>query len=285
MGLIKKNKLSPHWIFSQSGNLWRFVFAGNDIIVGETRDIDQRLLYLFSLNILTGEVFLKDYMFEDGNYWISIESGNPDTIFLNRYKQPDLPYHKNIVALDIKTGNKKWENEEYLYFHHTENEVYAYKQLFEDSEFVRLDISTGKCIEILDANKKNNVYKIRDDDDDILYKDVLYADELSSNNSNGNIRHIIKKEVKNTNEGGHIEYIIYKNFLIFNYYEKVFDKNKQLSLENRIRIFDILTEKRLYADILNQNSAYKVPDNFLVYKNVLLYLRNKKEIVAIKLEI
>ncbi|MGB9696770.1 MAG: DUF4905 domain-containing protein [Ignavibacteria bacterium] len=285
MELLKKNKLHPHWIFSQSGNLWRFIFAREDTIVGETRDIDKRLLYLFSLNIITGEIFLKDYMFEDGNYWISIESGNADTIFLNRYQQPDLPYHKNIVALDIKTGSKKWENEEYLYFHHTENEVYAYRQLFEDSEFVRLDIATGKLIEILEPDKKSKIYKIRDNDDEILYSDVIYANELSSNNPDGNIRHIIDKEVSNTNIGGDIEYIVYNNFLVFNYYEKIYPKNQQSSLENRLRIFDIPTEKKLYADILNYHSAYKVPDNFLVYKNVLLYLRNKKEIVAIKLEI
>lgn len=285
MELLRKNKLYPHWTFSQSGNLWRFIFAGKDIIAGETRDIDKRLLYLFSMNIITGEIFLKDYMFEDGNYWISIESGSSDTIFLNRYQQPDLPYHKNIVALDIKTGNKKWENEEYLYFHHTENEVYAYKQLFEDSEFVRLDLVTGKRIEVLEAAKKNEVYKIRYNDDKIRYRDVTYAEELSSNHPDSNICFIIDKEVSDTNAGGNIEYIIYKNFLIFNYYEKVPNKNQQLLLENRLRIFDIPTKKKLYADILNYNSAYKVPDNFLVYKNVLLYLRNKKEIVTIKLEI
>lgn len=285
MELLRKNKLRPHWIFSQSGNLWRFIFAGEDTIIGETRDIEKRLLYLFSLNIITGKTFLKDYMFEDGNYWISIESGSSDTIFLNRYQQPDLPYHKNIVALDIKTGNKKWENEEYLYFHHTEKEVYAYRQLFEDSEFVCLDITTGKRIEILEPDKKSMVYKIRDNDDKILYKDVIYSDELSSNNPDSNIRDIIDKEVSNTNYGGHIEYIVYKNFLIFNYYEKVHDKNRQVSLENRLRIFDISRKKRLYADVLNHHSAYRVPDNFLVYKNILLYLRNKKEIVAIKLEI
>ena len=91
-----KNALKPSWVFSQNGNLWKFIFGGNDFIAGETRDLEKRLLYLFSVRITDGKKFMSDFLFENGNYWISVEGATSKILYLNRFEKPELPYQHNF---------------------------------------------------------------------------------------------------------------------------------------------------------------------------------------------
>jgi len=280
-----KYKIKPEWVFNQSGNLWKFIFGGKEFIAGETRDLEEKKLYLFTLEIKTGKKMLKDFMFEEGNYWISTEGASTSILYLHRFEKPELPYHKNIIALDLRTGKKLWENEDYQYYFSTEEKLFGLKQQFEKADLVEINITDGKVIrkvseedyaEILDMKRKT--------DDDLFTEYYDYPKGLSQFPPEINEGKIIEEETRNTE--GEIEYIVKDGKLCFNYYKPADINIKDISrkyYKNIFCIYDIETREKLYEDVLNERSSYNVPDNFFCKGDYLYYLREKKDIVAIKL--
>jgi hypothetical protein len=280
-----KNKIKPEWVFNQSGNLWKFIFGGKDFIAGETRDLEAKKLYLFTLEIATGKKFLKDFMFEDGNYWISTEGASSNILYLNRFEKPELPYHKNIIAIDLRTGKKLWENEDYQYFFSTEDKLFGIKQKFEKPELVEISIEDGSVIRMVSEEEYPEVLDMKRKTDDDLYTEYYdYPKAASQFPPEKNVSEIINKEVQNAQ--GEIEYIVKNGKLFFNYYVPADVNIKDLTrkyYKNIFCIYDVETSEKLYEDVLNNSSSFNVPDNFFCKDNYLYYLREKKDIVAIKL--
>ncbi len=285
MKIFERNKIKPEWIFSQSGNLWKFVFGGKEYIAGETRDIENKKLYLFSLRIEDGKKYISDFMFEEGNYWISIEGATSKTIYLNRFEKPELPYHKNIIALDIRTGGKLWENEEYQYFFSTDEKLFGMKQKFESTEISEIDTSSGKTVKVFSENEYPELLELKRKSDEDLYTEYNdYPVPLSKNIPESNLLSIIKSETQ-TGEG-ETEYLVKDGHLLFNYYKEAKPDLKDITRKyysNIFCIYDINTGKKIYSDVLNKISSFNVPDNFLSRDKHIFYLREKKDIVALKI--
>lgn len=285
MKLFDLNKLKPSWVFNQNGNLWKFIFGGNDFIAGETRDLEKKLLYLFSLSIKDGRRHMSNFTFEEGNYWISIEGATSKILYLNRFEKPEIPYHKNIIALDILTGKKLWENEDYQYFFSTEEKLFGIKQKFDKTEISEINIFDGKTISVFSENEYPELLNLKRKSDEDLYNEQYdYPRSLTKFPPDKNILNLINHEINGSE--GDTEYLIKNDYLIFNYYKKTGTDNKDIIrnyYQNIFCIFDISKGKKIYSDILNKQSGYNVPDNFFCRNNFIYYLREKKDIVALKL--
>lgn len=287
MKLFERNKykIKPEWIFNQSGNLWKFIFGGKDFIAGETRDLEAKKLYLFTLEIRTGKKYLKDFLFEDGNYWISIEGASSKILYLHRFEKPELPYHKNIIAIDLKTGKTLWENKDYQYFFSTEDKLFGIKAKFEKADLVEINITDGKVIRMISEEEYSAVLDMKRKTDDDLYTEYYdYPKPVSQFAPESKTGKIITEEAKNAE--GEIEYIHKNGKLFFNYYIPAEVNIKDLTrkfYKNIFCIYDVESGKKLYDDVLNNNSSFSVPDNFFCKDDYLYYLREKKDIVAIKI--
>ena len=285
MKIFDRNKLKPAWIFNQNGNLWKFVFGGKDFIAGETRDIEKRTLYLFSLNIIDGKRYLSDFLFEEGNYWVSIEGASSKILYLNRFEKPELPYHKNIIALDLTSGNKLWENEEYQYFFSTEEKLFGMKQKFDKTEVAEIDTSNGNITKVFSDTEYPALLELkRNSDDDLFNEQTDYPVSFAKFTPEDHIISIINSEIDSF--VGDTEYMIKGNYLLFNYYKESGIDYKDINRKfyvNTFCVYDIPEKKKIYSDILNQQSSYNVPDNFFSRNSFVYYLREKKDIVALKL--
>lgn len=280
-----KNALKPSWVFSQNGNLWKFIFGGNDFIAGETRDLEKRLLYLFSVRITDGKKFMSDFLFENGNYWISVEGATSKILYLNRFEKPELPYHKNIIALDLLSGNKLWEIEEYQYFFSTEEKLYGVKQKFDKTEIAEINNSDGSIVKVFSESEYPSLLELKRNSDDDLYNEQSdYPLSFTKFTPEIHIKNIINSEI--TGSVGDTEFLIKGDYVLFNYYKEsgidMKDINRKL-YTNTFCIFNISTGKKIYSDILNRQSGYNVPDNFFSRNDIVYYLREKKDIVALKL--
>jgi hypothetical protein len=280
-----KNKIKPVWKFSQKGNLWKFIFAGEKYIVGETRDIPNKTLYLFTILIEDGKKILSDFKFDGGNYWITIEAANENTIFLSRFENPELPYPKDIIAIDIKTGKIKWENNEYVFYFCTESLLYGYKRKFETVEYVKLNIDSGKVDKLIPESENSLVTELKEKSDDDLYSEFYdYPRPVSVYPPDDVSAELIKKETEGKDVSCDIEYIVKNNKLFFNYYVKTTPDIKDLTrilFKNIFCIYDIFRGSKIFEEILNAKSSYNVPDNFFAKGNRVFYLVEKKELKAI----
>jgi hypothetical protein len=280
-----KNKLKPAWKFSQKGNLWKFIFAGKKYIAGETRDIARKTLYLFAIRIEDGKKILTDFKFDGGNYWISLEAANETTIFLSRFGNPELPYPKDIIAIDIKTGKLKWENTDYVLYFCTEKLLYGYKRKFESVEYVKLNIDTGEVEELIPESNNPSVAEMKEKSDTDLYGEFYdYPKPVSLYPPDGKASEIIRTETGGEEISGDIEYIIKNDKLFFNYYVKALPDLKNLNknfYKNIFCIYCLVQGNKIFEEVLNEKSAYNVPDNFFSRDNRVFYLVEKKELKSI----
>lgn len=283
----KKKTLEPKWKFSQKGNLWRFYFGGNELIAGETRDLDTKKVYLFSLNYKTGEVYLKDFIYDEGNYLITIENATEKFILISRFERPEMPVHKGITALDIKTGEIIWQIEKNEYLFHTGNRLYAYQQRFEDTVLYEYELETGNGIREIPNEIHKEIYTLRDESCDDLFNETYnYPCVFSEGDFSSLADKILKDELKNIKTFSEPEAIERDNFFIFNFYEdkgiNLKDLNKK-NLRNILRIYDKVKKELLYEDVLNETCSYNVPDNFFFKENYLFYLKEKHELISINI--
>ena len=287
MSLYKTNKnlIKPSWSFSQQGNLWRIFITSNDILIGETRNLEEKIVFFFSLNLENGEHYLKNYMFEDGNYWISIEGYNSGNIFLHRFENPNLPDHKGIIDIDIKTGEVKWENKNLLYFFNTETEIYGYKQQFESFKYFNIGFEDGLILNEVSEENHIALFELKQNSSDGLYLNNYYTDNFDSTQTDSSLTQIVNLEINNKDIQGEVEYIRLDKYFIFNYHLKKIN-HKDLNnvyLENILCIYDVDNINKIYSDILDKNARFNVPDSYFVHKDYLIYVKEKKEIITIKL--
>ncbi len=278
--------LSPGWSFSQTGNLWKFIFAGENIIAGETRDNERKKLFLFSLDVNTGKCLMKDFLFEDGNYWVSIEGGNDNILFLNRFRSPELPYPKNIIALDVYTGKKLWENEEYVYYFCSKDKLYGRKSSFENDLYASIDLSDGSASP-LSYNDASKLKQMKAEADEDLFREFYdYPKPVSTCPAGGECPAIIAKETGGKIIKGDVEYITKNDFLLFNYYLEsgsAPDTGRKM-YKNVFCIYEVTSGNKLYGDVLNENSNYNVPDNFFIKDGRVFLLKGRENLVSINLE-
>jgi hypothetical protein len=281
---LNKNKYKTFWSFSQHGNIWRFIFGGNKYIIGETRDTVNKKLFFFTLDYTTGNIFLNNFSFENDNFWVSIEGATEEMFFIGRFEKPELPYQKNIIALDIKTGEKIWENEKYTYLFNTESRLFGIVRKFESNEIAELDTKTGEVKEVLSESEHLNIFNLKNNSDDILYENSNYPLVYNRDGTEGNISEVLDKICK---DSGNIEYIKNGSLLIFNYYVNFnTDKDSKESVlyENRFVVYNTLQSKILFEDILNKQTNFCVPDNFFIKNEYLFYLKEKIFLNCIKLK-
>ncbi|MFA5404855.1 MAG: DUF4905 domain-containing protein [Ignavibacteria bacterium] len=288
MKLFDKNKLKIFWSFSQSGNIWKFIFGGDKYIIGETRDTINKKLYLFSLDFNTGKVFLRDHTFESENFWVSIEGANENIFFLGRFENPKLPYQKNIIALDIETGQKVWENDKYSYLLNTDKQLFGIKKKFESNEISEIDIMTGRNLKTLSEDEHLTVFELRNNNEDFLYENSNYPIKYIKSDTEDIVNNafaLIFNKEKNVHN---IEYIKKGSLLIFNYYINLAvdsHNNERILYENKFMIYDMMKESVLFEDILNRKTNYCVPDNFFIKNNYLFYLKEMNLLNCIKLNL
>jgi hypothetical protein len=286
--LFIKNKLKTFWSFSQKGSIWRFIFGDDKYIIGETRDITNKKLYLFTLDYTSGKKHLNNFPFEKDNYWVSLEGATQNIFFLGRFEKPELPYQKNIIALDIETGKKLWENEKYSYLFNTEDILFGINRKFECNEIAEINLKTGEVLRIIPEYEHINLYELRNMNEDYLFENSNYPIVYKNDETNKIISDIFRKICFERCETESIEYIQKGSLVIFNYYIKLGNDSNttgKVFYENRFVIYNINKSEIIFEDTLNKTANYCVPDSFFIKKDFLLYLKEKNELNCIKLNL
>lgn len=266
--------------------MWRFVFGGDKFIIGETRDKENKKLYLFILDFTTGKVLHKNIEFEKDNFWLTVEGASENAFYLSRFEKPETMQQKNIIAININTGEKIWENEKYIYLFNTDDTIYGFHRGFESIEIAELEIETGKVKKIIPPEEHAKVFELRNSNEDYIFENSNYPKVYKKEETEASASEMLEEIILKNNNIENIEYIQKASLLIFNYYIKFpVDLNKPgiNSYENKFMVFRMDTKEVLFEDTLNKNTNYCVPDNFFIKKDYLFYLKEKNELHCLKI--
>lgn len=266
--------------------MWRFIFGGDKYIVGETRDKQNKKLNLFVIDFTSGKVIHKNFEFEKDNFWITVEGATDKVFYLSRFEKPETMQQKNIIAVDIISGEKIWENEKYSFLFNTNVSIFGLNRGFESIEIAELDADTGKVKKIVPPEDHIKIFELRNSNEDYVFENSNYPILYKKEEAGAGISTLLEDICLKNKKVESIEYIQKASLLIFNYYIKFntgLNKPESNIFENRFMIYDMKSSSVLFEDILNKNTNYCVPDNFFIKNDYLFYLKEKNELHCLKI--
>ena len=281
--LFKDTQLKPVWTFNAGALIWRIFFTPHNLLIGETRDQEEKSTRFFCLDIPTGRVRWQDIGFEEP-WWIGIEAVHEPWLILHGYVRPDVPEHRGIRVLDIESGKLLWRNDERSFWFIDGEQLYAHTYLFEKHICTVMDINTGELV----SEQSENLDAMQELRQQTLQKEserqpaVMFPDVYDEHEADPALRKTIQRLTDNKALEGWIEFLDHRGILIVSYYRKEEKTADPPLLDNRISIYDKQNEKILYTDIIAGGVKTPSPDTFFIKDDLLLFLKHQTSILALQ---
>jgi hypothetical protein len=211
-------------------------------------------------------------------FWIGIEKVYKDIIFFHKYRKPDMPGHRGMIAFDINNRNILWRNEDYIFLFIYNDELYCYKERFEGRNYFKLNYKTGELLEDVGENAVEISAlreKILDEENS---KDYLFTKQfVPEKETNEEVKKILSDERNQKLVSGKIDYILIKNLFFFSYH-KIQPLGNEM--RNIFKAVDIDNGKVIFEEELNRGVKNFVPDSFFIKNDLIFLLKEKTELLV-----
>lgn len=270
-------KLKKHISFKSDKQVWRLLLNEKDDLLIESRDTSTKEVSYFIINIPHNKVILKEISLPD-NIWLGVESFFGDYIFFHKFIKPDLPMHMGIITYNILTNSIIWQNFDYTFFLVDNDSLIAQKKGFDENFLFRLNLQTGEFIENLsltfdEIDELHNNFMSK-----YNYNLYNYPDDISLSDDDL-ISDIINKYTKKFPLKYNPRLLIYEELYLCNFHLLT---NKGIS--NYFVAVDSKSGKVKEEIILNTDVKSYIPESFFTYKNFLILLKEKNEVLIYKME-
>lgn len=262
--------------FISTSIIWRLLFSESNKLIIEERDPVKREVSFSCLDSSSGEVIFKNLQLEE-KFWVGIEVVYKDFIIFHEYGKPDMPGHKGIIVFSIVSQKVIWQSDEFSFLLMHNDEMYVFKQKFEERIYFTLDYLNGNILSELGSDQViiNDIRKEQNNVNNYpgyQFPERYFKEKL--------INHPVNLLLEEFTNGilivGNIEYIINENLLFFNFYEK----NKEAGLRNRFCVLNFETMQKIFEINLNENANAYVPDSFFIKDEQLYLLKDRNEVMV-----
>jgi hypothetical protein len=252
--MIIKSSISKEF----KGVIWRMeIDAVTDTLFIEVRNNEDKNVSFGAINLQTSELNFEELTAPER--WLTgMETAHNGVLLLHYYQSETGPTHKGLLAIDALTGKTLWSNYNYAFDHLSDNGPVIYDTRIQPRKLFLADIHTGATTRIYQpsVNKEliNNIILPR-----LISTEELWG-KLMAMHPFGNMVH----------------YLEHNNFRIVSLHAL-----KKGMLTQSLFVFD--GDTLLYDDLLNYDIQKIQPEAFMLYKNYLLYIKNKSELKVISL--
>jgi len=237
------------------GVIWRLeIDSLSDTIYFETRTTDKQVAFT-SVSLNTGETNFENYTTPER--WLTgIEAAYDGLLLLHGYQSENSPVHKGITAID-KNAETVWNNYTYAFDHLTVNGPVVFNIQIQPKKLFLMDVKTGAMIRpynpSIDVEMNNHVQ----------FPEVTLASDLNL-------------QAGTEVYGNIIQSLHYNNFRIVSLHTL-----SEGQLQQRLFITDATAP--VYEDLLNTDIQKMQPESFILYKNSVIYIKDKAILKVIPL--
>jgi hypothetical protein len=241
-----------------NADVWRMeIDELSDTLFIETRDNADKKVLFSAVDLSTGKVFFKDL--NTLERWLTgIEAAYGGIMLLHFYQTESGPAHRGLMAINGITGKALWSDYSLSVDYMSVNGPIVYDARVQPRKLFLADINTGATTRIYEPY----VYKAQKNS--ILYPELMEADELA------------QKLIHKHPFGKSVHYLDFNNYRIVSLHAL-----KGGELIQMIYIFD--ERSQIFEDILNSGIQKIQPEAFIVYKNRLIYIKNRSALKILSL--
>lgn len=263
-------KVDPLYSISNNRQFWRIIPAGDKIII-EERDPLLKEVFFSCIELESGKYIFRNYQLSE-KFWIGVEAVYNGIIYFHKYAKPDMPGHKEIIAVDLYSLENLWNTGKYSFLFALENKIYAFINLFEGRRYVTLDYRTGEIIDYPD-DKVIDINELRAKSYDGEFFSDAFFPQISEKNDD---RIRIAAAAAGKDITGRVEFIEFNGHLFLSCH---IEESRGI-LKNLFFVVEITTEKIIFKEVLNERTEKFVPENFFI-KGAGLYLIKEKSIFKV----
>lgn len=238
------------------GLIWRIeIDALSDTIFLEERSEADKKVSFSSINLKSGELNFTGL--ETPERWLTGMEGAFDGILLlHHYQSEKSPAHKAVIAINNK-AETVWSNYTYAFNHMSQNGPILFNSQIQPRKLFLADVHTGAILRnyepVIDNELANN----------IIWPNAASADI---------VKHLLNVEP----HGNIVHSLDYNNFRIVSLHTLANGQLKQ-------QLYIWHGNNLVYEDLLATGIQKMQPESFMLYKNWLIFIKNKCELKVINL--
>ncbi len=280
--LFNRRTLKPSWTFTSQGSIWRLLPTESGEFVGEARDQDKKQVSFFALDAQSGAPLWRDLRLDEP-WWAGIEAASGGVVLLHRFATPDMPQHKGILALDLKSGAQLWENRELTFWFIRDDSVITHRAVFEKRVVVELDLRSGQVKRELDEDAGVTELGGRPGPGFGMDGSPVFPEILSADNTDAATTRLVHRRLPSRGIVGDVEYLVTAGHMVLNYHTiSSHSDSDQALLDNHLKVLDAKSSGVVYEDVIAREVRGPVPDSFFLWKNTIYYIKNQHTLTAVK---
>ncbi len=244
-----------------NGDIWRMeIDELTDTLFLETRDHTNKKVLFHAIDLATGDILFKDLPTPER--WLTgIEAAYDGVLLLHFYQNETGPTHKGLMAIEGKTGTTLWSNYSTTFDYLSVNGPIVYDSRVHPRKLFLVDIQTGATTRAYEPSVHKEVNK------SIKHPELLATADMPQQLS---YQHPF---------GNSVHYLEHNNFRIVSLHA--------LKGGGLIQLLRVFNEEAglVYEDIMNSGIQKMQPEAFIIYKNCLIYIKNRMELKILSLKI
>lgn len=283
ISFLKEKQLKPAWNFDAFTLIWRLFFTSNNLLIGETRNQEDKSTSFFCLDLFSGKPLWQNIAFDEP-WWIGIEAVHEKWMILHGFVRPDMPEHRGIRVVDIESGKLAWKTDNLSFWFVDHEILYAHKYLFEKHIGCELDIKTGAVIHE-NSDSLDHLQELRQkvsQKESERQQNVIFPEVFDEYEEDSGLKTIIQQISEGKALEGWIEFLFHRDILIVSQYRQEQNNTESGLLNNILSVHDLKSKKTIYHDIIAKGVRTPSPDSFFVKDNLLIFIKHQSMLTALQ---
>jgi len=280
--LFGAHRIQPAWSYSVKGAIWQVRPANGGVLVGEERRIEEKKAIFFCLDRENGQELWQKSSPGD-SWWIGIEAVHKDTILFHGFATPNLPQHRGIIAVDVLTGKKLWEDPQLEFTGAGNDSVIGWREMLAGQTFVELDGRSGMLRRNLDAadiRRLKQQWLPPTEANEVKFP--LPLEQLAADDPG--LVAAVKEHYDAGTLAGPVEAVEQKGLIIFDYHDQSGQGTSEDPLfSNVVKVVERATGALVYSDTVSTGAHAVVPELFFLQHDMLYYIKERRTLMAVRL--
>jgi hypothetical protein len=240
-----------------NGEIWRMeIDHMSHTLFAEIRNSEDRKVSFAAISLASGKTYFKNHTVDET--WLTgIETAYNEVLLLHYYQTAAGPTHKGLAAIEASTGNLLWHNFNYSFDYLSANGPVVYDGRVQPPQYQLIDIKTGA----LQRNLESQI-DVLADNHVVVPQNIEVPPTLPK----------LPVEPYRNN----VHYVEYNNLIIVSLHALWAGQMRQY-------LYVFKADQLIFEDILNTNIQKLQPEAFVLYRNQLIYLKDKVEIKVLNL--
>jgi len=270
------------WSFDAGGNVWRLIPTATGHILGEVRKHEEKRASYFCLDEASGRTLWRDRAFDEP-WWIGIEAVAGEVVLLHTYEKPDMPQHRSMIAIDLRSGREVWREADAAFWFLSGTSVYGVREGLGSRSALEIELRSGERIRSVDETLAE-LGELRKNAAESMQMGEISLAAPYVPGSDPEIDRILSRSILRTHPTAGLESLRRNDYLLVSFFVPTgAAEGQRPQYANHFRIIDLRKGKTLHDEILARSVTAPVPDTFYVKQGAVVSVKDLHVVQAHRL--